>query len=431
MTYASPKGTYDIVPDELDSSLKWAESHLWQFVESHFTKIAKAYCFQEIRTPYFERTELFLRSVGESSDVVSKEMYTFNDKGNRSMTLRPEMTASVLRAFVERNLQQLGSIHKLFYMGPMFRYDRPQAGRYRQFSQFGIESIGSSEPEADVEVISLLFTILETLGLKNLTLHINSVGDAASRELFSFRLKEFLKPKLHQLSSDSQVRFEKNPLRILDSKDLNDQAILQEAPKLEDCLSPESKEHFSKVLHYLKALNIDYHINSKLVRGLDYYNQTVFEITSGDLGSQNALGGGGRYDGLLKTLGGPDLPSIGFAFGIERVIQTMLSQGVNLSQKPVPLLYFVPMGDRAKQECFRLASELRKAYFSVEVDFACKNLKNRLKNAEQRNAKYIIVVGDNELETGKASIKNMSTREEKEINLIQLQEELSIIEGIK
>jgi histidyl-tRNA synthetase len=424
MDITSPKGTYDIIPDETDLSLMWRQSHLWHYVESVFLKNAKTFGFKEIRTPLFERTELFKRGVGEGSDIVQKEMYTFEDKGGRSMTLRPEMTASVMRAFVEKGLQNQSLIHKLFYLGPMFRYDRPQAGRYRQFFQFGVEAIGASGPEQDVEVIDLLYSICENLGLKNLTLHINSVGDAQSRADYSAALKNFLLPKKDKLSQDSQIRLDINPLRILDSKDPQDHEQLLGAPLVEDYLSQESKDHFAKVLKLLDDLKIPYFINPKLVRGLDYYNKTVFELTTGNIGSQNAIGGGGRYDGLMKSLGGLDLPSVGFAVGIERILQAMINQQIEFPSKPVPELFVIALGDMANDYCFKLTHELRKQSIIAEMDFSSKKLKDRLKIADQRGAKKVLIVGEEELKKGQAELKDMLNRTSKEVLLNEIKENL-------
>lgn len=422
MDITTPKGTYDIIPDEVDPSLMWRQSYLWHYVETIFSKNAKNFGFDEIRTPLFERTELFKRGVGEGSDIVSKEMYTFDDKGGRSMTLRPEMTASVMRAFVEKSLHNISSVHKLFYIGPMFRYDRPQAGRYRQFFQFGVEAIGNACPEQDAEVIDLLFSICKDLGLNNLMLNINSVGDKESRANFSQALKEFLTPKKDKLSLDSQNRLLNNTLRILDSKDPKDHEALIGAPSLNDFLNEESKENFAKVLRLLDSLEIPYHINEKLVRGLDYYNKTVFELTTSSTGSQNAIGGGGRYDGLMKTLGGQDLPSVGFAIGIERILQAMIQQNVDLPAKPSADLYIIALGDLASNFAFKLTHDMRKASKIVEMDFSSKKLKDRLKIADQRRAKKVLIIGDDELKNNKAELKDMLLRTSQEVSLSSIKD---------
>ena len=286
-------------------------------------------------------------------------MYTFLDKADRSLTLRPEGTAPAMRAFIEKRLDQQAPVHKFFYICPMFRYERNQAGRYRQHHQFGVEAIGSAQPQQDAEAIHLLWTLYARLGLKGLTLHLNSIGDAEARASFRHALKMYLRPHLDDLSADSQERYETNPLRILDSKDHKDQKWLHDAPHVMDFLNPASKAHFETVCQLLTAIGIPYQINHRLVRGLDYYNNTVFEITSNELGAQNSLGGGGRYDGLIQQLGGPDLPAFGFGAGLERIIQTMLAQQAPLPAPPVSDLLLIPLGEQASLECFKLVCGMR------------------------------------------------------------------------
>lgn len=427
--YSSPKGVFDIIPRESSPEGAWRETHLWQYVEEVMRKCAADYGFQEIRTPIFERTELFVRGVGESSDIVSKEMYTFEDKSGRSLTLRPEGTAPVIRAFLEKRLDQTPGMKKYFYIGPMFRYERPQAGRFRQFHQFGYEVIGDASPERDVEAIDFILEIYRRLGLKNLSVLINSVGDEKSRNDFRTALKEFLEPHLSQLSEDSQTRYQKNVLRILDSKDPNDQKLLQGAPSILEMLSPEAKAHFEKVKQGLTDLNIPFQIQPKLVRGLDYYNKTVFEITSGELGAQNSVGGGGRYDGLLKSLGGPDLPAVGFATGLERLIQTMLAEQVPLPKRPHPLIFLVPLGEKAKEACLKIVFNLRHAQIPAEIDLQSKKVGNALQLAQEMGATYALVIGDNELASGEVKIKELSTREEQLIKLSELAQFLKKVGG--
>jgi histidyl-tRNA synthetase len=411
MDYSIAKGTFDILPTETDEEDKWRESSRWQYLEEVMRLTAHDYGFREIRTPIFEKTELFIRGVGESSDIVTKEMYTFVDRGERSMTLRPEGTASSMRAFVEKKLYSQPGLHKYFYMGPMFRYERPQAGRYRQHHQFGAEAIGIGSPEQDAELIDMVCEIYRRLGLTNLTVQINSVGDAPSRVAYKEALTKFLHPFLAALSQDSQMRFVKNILRILDSKDPNDQKILEEAPVLGDFLTPESKGHFEQVLSLLDTLGIKYAVNSKLVRGLDYYNKTVFEITTEVLGAQNSIGGGGRYDGLVEAVGGPNLPSVGFATGMERILQTMLKQGAPFPQAPHPFVFLVPMGPEALRNCFELACSLRHAGIPTEIDLSGKKIQHGLQLANQTSATYALVIGEEELKTRSVKIKNMATRE--------------------
>jgi len=404
----TPPGVFDILPVNQEKN-KWQNSNIWNFVESVIRQTAKDFGYQEIRTPIFERTELFVRSVGETSDIVTKEMYTFKDKGDRSMTLRPEGTAPVMRSFIENQLHMASPITKLFYIGPMFRYERSQAGRYRQHHQFGAEAIGNGTPLQDAEVIDMLYTLYQRLGLKNLKVCINSIGDKATLNNFRDHLKGYYMQFFDELSEDSKVRFEKNPLRILDSKDANDIKINAQAPSILDFLEPHCKEHFEALQTLLTQLDIPYTINDKLVRGLDYYNNTVFEITAGELGSQNSVGGGGRYDGLLKTLKGPDLPATGFGTGIERIIQTMLGQEIELPKNPHPSLFIIPLGEEAKGPCFSLLHDLRQSGISSEMDFSNKKLNKIMQYANEINAKNVIVVGENELKTGIVELKNMET----------------------
>jgi histidyl-tRNA synthetase len=420
MEYSIAKGTYDILPFETNEEDRWRESSRWQYLEEVMRRTAHDYGFKEIRTPIFERSELFIRGVGESSDIVTKEMYTFIDRGERSMTLRPEGTACAMRAFVEKKLYSLPGLHKFYYIGPMFRYERPQSGRYRQHYQFGAETIGISSPEQDVELIDMVCEIYRRLGLKNLTVQINSVGDEESRTTYKAALTAYLTPFFTDLSSDSQVRFTKNILRILDSKDLNDQKILEGAPILSDFLTAEAKEHFERVLHLLENLNISYAINSKLVRGLDYYVKTVFEITAKVLGAQNSICGGGRFDGLTATLGGPKLPSAGFATGMERILQTMLKQKVPFPSVSHPFVFLVPIGEEAMRFAFELVCHLRHAKIPAEIDLSRKKIQHGLQLANQLHAEYAVVIGEEELSDKVVKLKNMATRETADCTLNEL-----------
>lgn len=415
MKQSIAKGTFDILPQDPTPEGIWRASHLWNYLEETIHTLAKTYGYHEIRTPIFERTELFVRGVGESSDIVTKEMYTFEDKAKRSMTLRPEGTACVMRAFIEKRLDQQGGKHKLYYIGPMFRYERPQAGRYRQHHQFGVEAIGDPTPEQDVEVIDLLCELYRRLGLKNLNVMLNSVGDPTTREDYKKALRIFLEPNIEKLSEDSKVRFEKNVLRILDSKDSGDQSVLEGAPSILDFLSEESKNHFEKVQELLKKLKISYTINPKLVRGLDYYTKTVFEVTSGELGAQNAIGAGGRYDGLMAKLGGPDLPSVGFAAGLERVLQTMLAQNAPLPAPPNPLLFLIPMGNKAKETCVEILYQLRHENLPCDMDYQGKKVGKSLEYAASIGSTFAAVLGDDELSSKIIKIKNLATREERSL----------------
>lgn len=409
MRYQIAKGVFDILPKDPHPEGQWRESHIWQFVENVAREIATEYGFQEIRTPLFEATELFTRSVGADSDIVSKEMYTFQDKANRSLSLRPEGTAPIIRSLVENNLDQISPIHKFFYLAPMFRYERQQAGRYRQHNQFGVEAIGSHSPYQDIEVVHLLWNFYERLGLKDLVLQLNSIGDRQARTLFRDALKKFLHPHLDELSSDSQKRYETNPIRILDSKDSNDQKILEGAPKILDFISEESRKHFNFVCEFIDVTGIPYQINDHLVRGLDYYNSTVFEITSGALGAQNSLGGGGRYDGLVEELGGADLPAIGFGTGLERVIRTMIAQKIVPSSSPRADVYLIPLGEEAQRECFKLVSQLRRRHIHAEMDLMGKKLKSAMRVADVAQARWVGVIGDVELQKRQVDLKEMAT----------------------
>lgn len=409
MKYTIPPGVFDILPT--DPKDTWKSSYLWQHIEEMIRKTARDYGFQEIRTPLFERTELFKRGVGESSDIVSKEMYTFIDKGERSMSLRPEGTAPVMRAFIENQLGQQSPTHKLFYISSMFRYERTQAGRYRQHHQFGVEAIGVASPEQDVEVIDLLYTFYQRLGLKHLKLNLNSIGDPECRLAYRKALQDYLYAFLNELSEDSKTRFETNPLRILDSKNPHDRKILLNAPSILDFLNAECKDHFQEVQKLLDQLKIPYSINPQLVRGLDYYNKTVFEVVAEELGAQNSIGGGGRYDGLLKQLGGPDLPAMGFGTGIERIIQTLLKQEIQVPQRNEPSIFLIPLGDEAKKVCFSLLHNLRALGIPAQMDFSGKKLNKAMQLANDVRARFVAVIGDDELRTNILQLKEMATGE--------------------
>ncbi len=422
---STPPGVFDILPI-IQEKNEWRNSFLWNFVENEMRQVAKDFGYNEIRTPIFERTELFTRSVGETSDIVTKEMYTFQDKGDRSMTLRPEGTAPVMRSFIENQIHVNFPVTKLFYIGPMFRYERAQAGRYRQHHQWGVEAIGNASPEQDVEVIVMLLTLYQRLGLKNLKVNLNSIGNQESRNKFRTALQEYYRQFFAQLSQDSKVRFEKNPLRILDSKDAGDIKINKDAPSILDYLDDECKKHFETVQKLLISLKISFVINNHLVRGLDYYNKTVFEITAGELGSQNSIGAGGRYDGLLKSLGGPDLASIGFGTGIERIIQTMIGQNITPKKKQGPSLFIIPLGDQAKLACFSLLNDLRQNGISAEMDFTGKKLNKVMQYANDISAKYVVVVGENELKAGVVDLKEMDSRNQSKVPLESLTRILKI-----
>jgi histidyl-tRNA synthetase len=415
MKFQISKGTFDILPYGADEP--WKLSYLWQYVEEIIRRCAFDYGYREIRTPIYERTELFDRGVGETSDIVMKEMFTFQDKGGRSISLRPEGTSSVMRAFVENNLAQTGPVHKFFYIEPMFRYERPQSGRYRQHHQFGVEALGVAAPAQDAEVIDLLCETYRRLGLKNLKVQLNSVGDAPSRIAYKDALQAYLRPLLPELSEESRARFEKNPLRILDSKDPKDREFLQSAPSILRSLSSSAKEHFDELRRLLDECSIPYEINDRIVRGLDYYNKTVFEITAEVLGAQNAVGGGGRYDGLIASFGGPDLPGVGFGTGIERILQIMLAQNVPLPSPESPFLFLLPLGDEARRICFSMATECRHRGVPTEIDLYSKKIQAGLQNAARLSAHICAIIGSEEIAKGIAQIKYLDTRLQEEVTL--------------
>lgn len=419
MKYSAPKGTFDILPTAIKPDTKWRLVHRYNHLEEVLRKTSLDYGFQEIRTPIFERTELFMRSVGEGSDIVSKEMYTFEDKAQRSMSLRPEGTAPVMRALIDNQMQSAG---KYFYIGPYFRYDRPQAGRFRQFHQYGVEAVGNPSPEQDVEVIDLIMEIYRRLGIKELTLLINSIGDKESRTKYVAALKEFLQPHLSELSEESQARFENNPLRILDTKNAKEQELLKSAPSILDFLSEKSKAHFDCVLKWLDQLGVSYVITPNLVRGLDYYTETVFEVTSNVLGAQNSIGAGGRYDGLMRELGGKDLPGMGFATGIERILNTMDGQEAHFPKAPHPTCYLIPMTENAHEKLFPLAFELRREKIATEICAVSKKIGKAVGEASDQGAQFALIVGEEELQKGVAQVKDLRARESEEVALDKLVE---------
>jgi histidyl-tRNA synthetase len=393
-TVQAIRGTRDILPEEVGH---------WQRVEAVAREILGRAAYQEIRTPTFEQTELFERGVGEATDIVSKEMYTFRDRGDRSLTLRPEGTAGVVRAYIEHHLHAQGGVQRLWYFGPMFRYERPQAGRQRQFHQVGVEVLGSADPRADAEVIAIATDILTTLGLKDLRLEFNSIGDRGDRQQYREALIAYLTPYKNELDSDSQDRLTRNPLRILDSKDQKTQSILQDAPSILDFLSPDSQRRFDQVQQLLTDLGIPYNINARLVRGLDYYTHTVFEIQSDDLGSQATVCAGGRYDGLVSELGGPETPAVGWASGLERLV--LLLQQL---QPPIPSnldFYLVSRGDRAEAQSMKLAQILRQAGFSVELDLSGSAFGKQFKRADRSGAVACLILGDAETESETVQLK--------------------------
>jgi len=413
--YQRARGVYDRLPQPKDDEL-WKSSHLWDYVISVAKKYAKLYSFEEIALPTFESTDLFLRSAGSTSDIVTKEMYTFEDKGGRQITLRPECTAPTVRSFVENSLFQ-NPRQKFFYIANCFRHDRMQKGRYREFYQFGIEAFGSSDPFLDVEIIDMLFSFFGELGLKNFSLVINSLGEKSSREAYSNALRDYLEPFKEELSEDSKVRFEKNPLRILDSKDENDQRILENAPRLSQFLDEESKKDFDLVLKGLDALGINYQIDEKLVRGLDYYNKTVFEfISKSNEGlRQNTIGAGGRYDTLVHNLGGPHTPAVGFSVGIERLIQGLIDMNVELPKKDPIQLVLISLSPATDLSILELSKLGRSLNIRIDVFRKGHNIKKALKYASDVEAGFAAIMGEDELRSNEIVLKDLTKRTEKRV----------------
>jgi len=402
------RGTRDILPDEVAR---------WQWVESTARKILSQARYQEIRTPIFEQTELFARGIGEATDVVGKEMYTFTDRGDRSITLRPENTAGVVRSYIEHSLSAKG-LQRLWYMGPMFRYERPQAGRQRQFHQLGLEAIGTADPRADAEAIAIATQILKSLGLKSLKLDLNSVGNREDRLNYRQALVDYLTPYKEELDADSQDRLTRNPLRILDSKDKQTQEIVQDAPSLLEYLGDFSRNHFEQVQTLLTDLGIDYQINPRLVRGLDYYTHTAFEIQSDDLGAQATVCGGGRYDGLVAELGGKETPAVGWAMGLERLMILV----EKLAQIPQSTLdfYLISRGELPQRQSLKLAQGLREAGFSVELDLSGAALKKQIARGDKSGAIACLILGDREAENQEVQLKWMATKEQQTLEQTDL-----------
>ena len=404
-------GTKDILPADIPR---------WKYLEKTVEKIFGNFNYKEIRTPVFEETALFARGIGEETDIVGKEMYTFKDRSDTSLTLKPEMTAAVVRAYLEHSLGAQQSLTKLFYMAPMFRQERPQAGRFRQFHQFGAEAIGSKSPLLDAEMIQMAYEILVSLGLKNLTVKINSLGTPETRENYKKLIKNFLVDKRDKLSEDSKKRFETNILRIFDSKVESDQKIIKDAPKLIDHLDEESKTDFEVVKNQLAKFEIPFEIDPALVRGLDYYTKLTFEIDSGSVGAQTALCGGGRYDLLIETLGGKPTPATGFAAGIERILLACENEKSFDSPETVIDVYLIRIDDGLESIVSELAGKLRKENLSVDFDYLQRSVKAQMREANKLNAKYVLFIGGDEYKDGMMNLKNMATGEEAKILLSEI-----------
>ncbi len=411
----APRGTNDILPPE---------SAKWNYIENKAKKIFNLYNYEEIRTPIFEYTELFQRGIGEVTDIVEKEMYTFEDKSGRSITLRPEGTASVVRSFLENKIYGQAQPTKYYYIGPMFRYERPQAGRYRQFNQLGVEVFGSKDPMIDAEVINVGMHFLESLGLKDLILYINSIGCPSCRPNYLKKLQNYLNDNKEELCDDCKNRIDKNPLRVLDCKNDQCQNIINKAPKIVDHLCEECESHFETVKTNLSNLEIDFVIDPKLVRGLDYYTKTAFEVKFEGLGAQDTIFGGGRYDKLAEEIGDKDIPGIGFALGIERLLLTLENQEIDIPIDKSIDIYLTTIGEKAKTACFKLLNEFRRNDIKAEIDYIGRSVGGQMKSADRMNANYTVIIGENELDSGKATVRNMKTGDEKEIKLDKLVESI-------
>lgn len=422
MKYQRPKGTNDILP---------GESEKWQFVEETARLLFKDYQFDEIRTPLFEHIEVILRSVGDTSDIVTKEMYDFYDKGNRHITLRPEGTAPIVRSFVENKLYgpEFPKPYKVYYTGPMFRYERPQKGRLRQFHQIGVECFGSKNPATDVEIMAMAMAFFEQLGISDLRLVINTLGDSETRVSYRQALIEYLTPFEEQLSADSKRRLHENPLRVLDSKDKKDKEIVANAPQILDYLTAESKTHFETVTAMLDALGIVYEVDSNMVRGLDYYTHTIFEIMhdSDALGTQSTICAGGRYDNLIEEFGGESTPGFGFGIGIERVLLTLDSEGIELPAIDTIDAYVVHLGEETNVEALKLVQAIRNAGFSADRDYMGRKAKAQFKSADKAKARLVVTIGDSELAEQQVKIKNMATRVEATYPLAKIYDEFATV----
>ncbi len=409
MAFQKPKGTQDLLPGYVEK---------WQFVESTAREICRRYNYSEIRTPIFEGTELFQRGVGETTDIVEKEMYTFVDRGDRSMTLRPEGTAGVVRSYVENKLYADTDITKLYYIGPMFRYERAQAGRQRQFHQFGIEAFGAVDPAIDAEVVALGYSFYQEVGIRDVTVELNSVGTPEVRAAFREKLLGFLEPIKEQLCSDCQVRMHKNPLRVLDCK--KDQGKFDGAPSILDSLDEACETHFEAVKQYLDQMGIPYTINPRLVRGLDYYTHTAFEYKASGIGAIDTIGGGGRYNGLVQEVGGPDQPGVGLGLGLERTLLILEAQQAEVPGE-LPLdVYLVSLGQEADRWLVPVLKQLRDAGLRVDKDYQGRKLKAQMKSADRYSARYAAILGDDELAAGEITLKELASGEQEKIRSSEL-----------
>jgi histidyl-tRNA synthetase len=418
MKFRSIKGTYDVLPDV---------SNKWKSIESYIHKNLNRAGYNEIRTPIFENTELFKRSVGLDSDVVSKEMYSWIDQGGTDLTLKPEYTASVVRSYIQNNLGANLPVSKLYYIGDLFRRERPQKGRYRQFRQFGIEAIGSKYPEQDSEVISIAYNLITGLGINDITLKLNSIGSSETRKNYKQALLKFLKPKYDQLSETSRNRFDSNPLRILDTKNKSEIELLKKAPKITEYLSKEDDLHFTEVKTYLNDLSIPFTLDTNLVRGLDYYTRTTFEIASNTLGAQDAICGGGRYDKLVGSLGGKPSPAVGFAAGLERLLLAMGDKN-ELANKEIKKIYLIGLGDKARSTMMKILNNIRSSGYYVEFDSLRRSLKAQLRESNKLGASITIIIGEQEMEGQCAQIKDLTSGNQESVPFDSI---ISYIEDLK
>jgi histidyl-tRNA synthetase len=409
--YTTHLGMVDILPDEVRK---------WQYLENLIRKEAHLFNLEEIRTPIMEQTELIVRGIGQLTDIVSKEIFSFT-RGDDNYVLRPELTAPVVRAYIEHHMDQRGGSQKLYYIGPMFRAERPQKGRQRQFHQFGMEVIGSSDAVADVEVIAFMIHIYNKIGITNTTLKLNSIGDPESRDAYKTALKKHLKPHFDKLSDVSKKRYEKNPLRILDSKEEEDQPFIESAPVITDYLNDESKAHFDKVKQYLAELEISFEEDPHLVRGMDYYTQTAFELISPDLGAQDALAGGGRYDLLVEEVGGQPTPAVGFAAGMERLLIACDELGISLGTEKEVDLYIVTLGDEARSWGLSKLPFFRNRGISATMDYMGRSMKAQMKDANRENARFALIVGSNELKENRFTLRNMAESDEQQLTLDEIE----------
>ncbi|MEV2910407.1 histidine--tRNA ligase [Paenibacillus larvae] len=406
MSIQKPKGTQDIIPGQVEK---------WQRLEKLAGNICRRFGYREIRSPIFEHTELFSRGVGETTDIVEKEMYTFEDKGKRNISLRPEGTAGVVRAYIENKLYGEPDLTKLYYFGPMFRYEQPQSGRNRQFHQFGVEAIGSADPGLDAEAIALGFTFLREIGLKDVRIEINSVGTPAVRSVYREKIREFFAPVKDKLCKDCQSRYDRNPMRILDCK--IDQKYGEGAPSILDYLDEECSVHFETVKSMLTDMEIPFDVNHRMVRGLDYYTHTAFEYKAAGIGAIDTVGGGGRYNGLVGEIGGQDQPGIGFALGVERILLLLEAQGVEFAKPESLDLYVIGLGEAAERAIVKLVHQLRLEGLSTEKDYQGRKIKAQMKSADRLHAAYVAILGDDELERGEITVKHMATGEQETLPL--------------